>query len=221
MSADYRTNASPTRARKPYADVLKDRQEALRSMLEKIAPTRRAMTLELGCGHGHFLTAYAAAYPGKLCIGIDIVGERIERAQRKRDRAQLDNLHFIRTDGNLFLSTLGTEPVIEEMFILFPDPWPKSRHHKHRILQYSFLAAAAGAMVPEGMLCFRTDYRPYFDEAASRFEEHPSWKLSHEPWPFEYQTVFQARASAYFSLIARTTPHRSSHKTDGEKPRAA
>src|SRR5687767_2994205 len=96
------------RFRRPFAEVLHERRESLRALLAPILPTELPLTVELGCGHGHFLSAYAEAHPEKLCIGIDIVGERIERAQRKRDRARLTNLHFIRTEGNLFLNTIPT-----------------------------------------------------------------------------------------------------------------
>lgn len=213
--------AQPTVLRQRYAELLAERASTLRREMAQILAASMPLTLEVGCGHGHFLTAYAQENPGKLCVGIDIVSERIERAQRKRDRARLDNLHFLRTEAYLFLSTVAGTPAIAEMFILFPDPWPKARHHKHRILQDSFLATTARAMVPHGMLCFRTDYRPYFDEAIARVDRHPSWKLVSEQWPFEYTTVFQSRASQYYSLVARTRPEAASHKPAGGNPRVS
>ncbi len=196
-----------------FIEILQERRETLRSRLVGILPADAPLTLELGCGHGHFLTAYAQAHPNLLCIGIDIVGERIERAQRKRDRAHLTNLHFIRTEGNLFLTTISAPASIAEMFILFPDPWPKSRHHKHRIIQSFFLSAAARAMPTNAKMCFRTDHRPYFDDSKARISDHGAWELSDEAWPFEYNTVFQTRASTYYSWIARRTTE-GSHKPD-------
>jgi tRNA (guanine-N7-)-methyltransferase len=219
QDAQPEPEAAPV-ARKPFAEVLYERREALRAHLAGILPTKSPLSLELGCGHGHFLTAYAEAHPNKVCIGIDIVGERIERAQRKRDRARLANLHFIRTEGSLFLSTLPSESAIAEIFVLFPDPWPKSRHHKHRLVQASFLSAAARTMSANARMCFRTDHRPYFDEALARVEEHPNWDVSNEAWPFEYNTVFQSRASIYFSWIARKSAD-TSHKPDGEIARGS
>ena len=204
-----------------YAEVLAERASTLRREMAQILVTPMPLTLEVGCGHGHFLTAYAQANPQKLCVGIDIVGERIDRAQRKRDRARVDNLHFLRTEANLFLNTLARTSSIAEIFILFPDPWPKARHHKHRILQDSFLATTADTMVPEGRLCFRTDYRPYFDESIAKLGRHPRWNVVPEQWPFEYTTVFQSRASEYYSIVARTKPQALSHKTAGGNPRAS
>jgi tRNA (guanine-N7-)-methyltransferase len=199
---------------------MQHRRELLQAGLENILPSSAPLTVELGCGHGHFLTAYAKANPTRICIGIDIVRERIERALRKRDRAQLVNLHFIHTEGNLFFEAVPAGTRFSELFILFPDPWPKSRHHKNRIIQRAFLSVAARHMNHEGLLCFRTDYRPYFENALRLIGEHPHWKLTTEAWPFEFTTVFQSRAPQYHSLTARRSAEQSSHKTDGDNSRS-
>lgn len=167
------------------------------------APAAKSFVWELGAGHGHFLTAYAQAHPDKLCLGIDIIGERVERANRKRDRARLANLHFLHAEATLFLEALPPGVAFAELFVLFPDPWPKSRHHKHRIMQPAFLAAAARRATPDCRLYFRTDYGPYFDDTYSVVAAHPDWVPVEEPWPFEYETVFQQRAPSHQSLVAR------------------
>jgi tRNA (guanine-N7-)-methyltransferase len=100
----------------------------------------RPLVWELGCGHGHFLNAYAAAHPERLCIGVDLVAERVARAQRKCNRQCQTNLFFCRSEARLFLEEWPEERRFDSVFILFPDPWPKSRHHKHRILQPEFLS---------------------------------------------------------------------------------
>lgn len=189
-----------------YRAVIAGRQERLEEELRRILPGDARFLWEVGCGHGHFLTAYAAAHPSKICIGIDLVGERIERAGRKRERARLPQLHFIRAEARLFLHTLPPGPQISELFILFPDPWPKSRHHKHRVLQPAFLSAAARRASPDCRLYFRTDHGPYFEEARAAVRDSQEWELVDEPWPFEFETVFQQRAERHDSLIARVRP---------------
>lgn len=193
------TQARPT----TYAERLNHRRSDLHRQFDGIfkGPTR--FTWELGCGHGHFLTAYAQAHPAELCVGIDIASDRIDRALRKRDRARLDNLFFLRADARLFLETLPPGVQFSDLYILFPDPWPKARHHKHRIIQPDFLAAAARCATADARLCFRTDYTPYFTDARQTFVEHPAWRIVTEPWPFEYETVFQSRAPQHESLILR------------------
>jgi tRNA (guanine-N7-)-methyltransferase len=90
-----------------------------------------------------------------------------------------------------------------ELFILFPDPWPKQRHHKHRILRPDFLAKSARRAAADCRLCFRTDFGPYFTAAHRTVTMHPDWRLTDDPWPFEFATVFQRRAPEYRSFIAR------------------
>jgi tRNA (guanine-N7-)-methyltransferase len=202
-----------------YASILDQRRTALGQQLQAILPKPETdFVWEVGSGHGHFLTAYASANPNQLCIGIDLVGERIERAVRKRDRAKLPNLHFIRTEARLFLETLPSAAQIGAIFVLFPDPWPKLRHNKHRILQASFLTAAASRAKPGCRLYFRTDFEPYFTAGRALLAAHPNWELVDEPWPFEYATVFQQRADTFHSLVARckTPSVRTNSGTAGE-----
>ncbi|HUR57701.1 MAG TPA: tRNA (guanosine(46)-N7)-methyltransferase TrmB [Opitutaceae bacterium] len=174
----------------------------LRTILARPGP----VVWEVGCGHGHFLTAYAEAHPGKTCIGIDIASDRVGRALRKSTRARRENLFFLRAEARLFLQTLPAAAQLDEIFILFPDPWPKLRHRKHRILQAQFLADAANHAAPDGRLYFRTDFRPYFEDAQQALQKHADWQLIEAPWPFEFATVFQSRAETYHSLIAQRRP---------------
>lgn len=196
--------SSPTK--ESYASLLAERRRYLREEMRPILGASSEFICEMGCGHGHFLTAYAAAFPDQTCVGVDLVSERIERARRKRDRAGLANLHFIRADARLFLETIPTGAVISALFILFPDPWPKLRHHKHRIIQPAFLDAVADRATPECRLNFRTDFAPYFSEASAAICDHARWRLVDEPWPFEYATVFQQRAESFASFVAALRP---------------
>lgn len=189
--------------RPEFAAVLDARRDELRRQLVPILADRPDFVWEIGCGHGHFLTAYGASHPERVCIGIDLVGERIERARRKRDRANLSRVHFLRAEARLFLATLPAPAVIADLYVLFPDPWPKLRHHKHRILQPEFLAAAAARAAPGCRLCFRTDHAEYFAATRAVIRESPHWEEADLAWPFEFETVFQHRAPRYESLVAR------------------
>ncbi len=181
-------------------------RDELRDTLAAILSSRTAFDWEIGCGHGHFLVDYARAHPERLCIGIDIMGERIERAQRKLIRARLPNLHFIRADARIFLEAVPAVVQISRTFVLFPDPWPKLRHHKHRVLQPEFLRALAQRVGPDSRLYFRTDHGEYFATTHALVSAHPDWKLAAEPWPFEFETVFQQKSKSYDSLTAQPRP---------------
>lgn len=182
--------------------LVEQRRQALRDIFSKLLTDRMDFVLEIGCGHGHFLTAYANAHPDIPCLGIDIEKDRIERAERKRSRAKLPGLHFIHADIRDFLAVLPAAARFSAIYVLFPDPWPKKRHHKHRLLQSPMIAELADRTHPGAALYFRTDYEPYFAETRAAFAASPAWRLSDAPWPFEVPTVFQQRAPRYFSFVA-------------------
>lgn len=184
-----------------------DRITKLRSALAEIPLARPALTLEIGCGHGHFLTAYAAENPDEHCIALDIIAERLEKAKRKTDAAGVTNVSWLRALADDFLEALPAGVRFDrKVFILFPDPWPKRKHWKNRLIQPAFLDQLAAITTPQTLLCFRTDYAPYFKTAAAIIKAHPKWTVDPEPqWPFEQLTVFEARAESFQSLTARRT----------------
>ncbi len=180
----------------------------MRAGLAALLPGAAAITWEVGCGHGHFLARYAAEFPRRNCIGVDVSGERIARAQRKSDRARLPNCHFIRAEAGEFLSALPAGVTLAEIWVLFPDPWPKKRHHKNRVLQPEFFEAIACRTGEGTRLYFRTDHRDYFDTVAALLRALKTWRPDPAAaWPLEPDTVFQARAETFHSLVAIRTSH--------------
>jgi tRNA (guanine-N7-)-methyltransferase len=195
------TGSAPPSAE--HGERIRQRRNQLRESFSRILPNGGPFVLEIGCGHGHFLTAYASAHPEETCIGVDIELNRIRRAEKKRERAALANLHFLRADARDFLATMPASACISATYILFPDPWPKRRHHKNRLLEPSFLHALAQRAGQGTRLYFRTDFEPYFAEAAAVIAAHPNWtRLPDQPWPFEEPTVFQQKATRHHSLAA-------------------
>jgi tRNA (guanine-N7-)-methyltransferase len=192
----------PTHPQEHDSHVAKRRDDLRRSLAEVILPSAR-FVWEVGCGHGHFLAAYAKAHPDQSCIGIDITSDRIARAERKRERARLGNLRFIRADADDFIAAVPERARFTSIFILFPDPWPKRRHHKNRVVRPLFLTAAAARSEKGAELYFRTDHEPYFRDVAGAIDAHADWTVPHsQAWPFEEPTVFQKRATHHFSLVA-------------------
>lgn len=187
-----------------YRRLNEQRRAEVRAALLPLVAGHRRITLEIGCGHGHFLEAYAAAHPDRFCLGVDLMSDRVRRGTRKKDRARLGNLAFLHASADDLLAVLPDSVRLESIFVLFPDPWPKRRHWKNRLVQPEFLESLASRSLPGAPLHFRTDYAPYFEEARSVIESHPRWNLAPDvkAWPFEFTTVFQSRAPSYQSLIA-------------------
>lgn len=176
----------------------------LRTQLAPLLQTQLPLTLEIGSGHGHYLTAYAEAHPQKFCIGIDLIGDRLERSERKSTRASLTNIAWLHAEVTLFLEALPADARLAEIFLLFSDPWPKRRHWKNRVFQAEFLTLLASRSAAGARLCFRTDHGEYFDYAQKIAANHADWSLAEEPWPFELATVFQQRAeNGHQSFIVR------------------
>jgi len=175
----------------------------IRTQLALLLPSAKPITLEIGSGHGHFLTAYAAAHPERLCIGIDLIGDRLERSARKSNRAKLTNVTWMHAEATLFLEALPADTALAEIFVLFSDPWPKRRHWKNRVVQPDFLSLLASRAGQGARLYFRTDHAQYFEQVGALITQHPSWTLdASAPWLFELPTVFQQRAESHQSLVA-------------------
>ncbi len=181
------------------------RIQQVRDALASVPLLHPALTLEVGCGHGHFLTAYAAVHPSEHCIALDIIADRLERAERKTTKAGLTNVNWLRASAAEFLEAIPPEVRFRgRIFILFPDPWPKRKHWKNRLIQPEFLDQLAAHTAPGIEMCFRTDYAPYFEAASHIIANHLLWDIdAATPWPFEAKTVFEARASGFQSLIAK------------------
>jgi len=191
-----------------FVEQIAERRAALRAGLAALLPRPGPIVWEIGCGHGHFLARYAAEFPQQNCFGVDVSSQRIGRGLRKSGRANLPNCHFIWGEAREFLHALPAGVTFTEIWVLFPDPWPKKRHQKNRVLQPGFFEAIAGRAGEGTRLYFRTDHGEYFQEVAGFIPTLQTWRLDPAGrWPFEPETVFQARASTYHSLVAVRTSH--------------
>ena len=192
-----------------FVEQIAERRATLRAMLAILFPKPRPVVWEIGCGHGHFLTRYATVFAQKFCVGVDLRRARIDRGWRKAGHARLANCNFVLAEAREFLLALPPGVTFEEIWVLFPDPWPKKRHHKNRLLQPDFFEAIAGRSEPGARLYFRTDYGTYFRQVEAFLPSLHTWRTAPlgEGWPLEHETVFQARAASFHSLVAIRTSH--------------
>jgi len=158
---------------------------------------------EAGCGHGHWLTDYAEANPGMICAGIDLISWRVRKGNEKKVKRGLQNLHFYKAELSEFLGALPAAIRFDRTVLLFPDPWPKAKHHRRRMVQLSFLDEVARRTDRGGEFCFRSDDRPYFDWTVEHLSEHPEWEIDESAqWPYESETYFQSLMDEYHSVVA-------------------
>ena len=150
--------------------------------LETIFDTKHPFEVDVGCGKGRFLLARAAKYPQTNFLGVDRMLRRIRKVDNKARRLGLENVRLLRMEAFYAVTHLIPVNCVSAYYILFPDPWPKKRHHDHRLFNESFVSALYRTLVAQGRLHFSTDHLPYFDEvkailaADRRFEEIPTFE---------------------------------------------
>jgi tRNA (guanine-N7-)-methyltransferase len=186
------------------------RKEELRGVCARDLSGVERIVFEAGCGHGHWLADYAQQHPEACCVGIDLISWRIRKANEKKAKRGLENLHFYKAELLEFLEVVPSALRFDLTVLLFPDPWPKARHHRRRMVQTAFLSELAARTDPGGRFCFRTDDAPYFEWTCEHLEAHADWRVDREAsWPYESETYFQNIMGAHASVIAtRVAPDR-------------
>ena len=111
--------------------------------------------------------------------------------QKKKRKKDLSRVHFFKADAMEFLEGMSSKVKLARTILLFPDPWPKHKHHKRRLIQPSFLELLAKKTRPSGHLFFRTDHSPYFEWTKELLEQSSYWQLVDQPLPFDHSSYFQ------------------------------
>lgn len=120
------------------------------------------LEVELGCGDASFLVEHARRQPAKNFIGVERLLGRLQKLDRKGRRAGLENVRGIRIESSYCLRYLLPPNATTALHIYFPDPWPKKKHRRHRLVNDQFPALARAALAPGGCVFLRTDDADYF-----------------------------------------------------------
>jgi tRNA (guanine-N7-)-methyltransferase len=125
---------------------------------------RAPLVLEIGSGMGETTAAIAAAQPDTDFIAVEVHGPGVGSLLNRIETERLGNLRVIRHDAVEVLEHMVAESSLAGLHLFFPDPWPKKRHHKRRLVQPVFVALAARRLAPGGYLHVATDWPEYAEQ---------------------------------------------------------
>ena len=128
----------------------------------KLFPVRREIEVELGAGDGSFFAQWAALNPERNFLAVERLLGRLRKIERKLRRAGLLNARALRLEAGYFAEYLLPSASVSALHIYFPDPWPKRKHRRHRLINEHFAEVLRTALIPEGTLYLRTDDLDYF-----------------------------------------------------------
>jgi tRNA (guanine-N7-)-methyltransferase len=159
---------------KTQAEIQKNLVVQLRSIVEPLAlaelfPKPQPLEVELGCGDASFLVEFARRNPERNFIGVERLLGRIQKLDRKGRRAGLANLRGVRIESSYFLQFLLPPHSAAALHVYFPDPWPKKKHRRHRLINENFPTLAHVALAPGGAVYLRTDDVDYFQQMTEVF----------------------------------------------------
>mgnify|MGYP000885044467 CR=1 FL=1 len=155
--------------------------------------------LEIGFGGGEHLVAQASTKPRARFIGVEPFMNGVASCLRHVKEANAQNIRLHMGDARDVLARLPDEGV-DLTYILFPDPWPKARHHKRRLIQAAFVEALARVLKPGGEVRFATDWAHYAEWTLALFLRSPAFVWTAEraadwraPWPGHVTTRYEAK----------------------------
>lgn len=122
----------------------------------------KADILEIGAGTGLFAVQLAEQFPDKQVVAVDVKADRMITGAKEAEEKGLANIRFLRAHVNQ-LKDIMPSHAVEKIWVTFPDPFPKDRHAKHRLMSAHFLDYYRAILVPTGALYFKTDAKALFD----------------------------------------------------------
>ncbi|MGH8706009.1 MAG: tRNA (guanosine(46)-N7)-methyltransferase TrmB [Burkholderiales bacterium] len=131
------------------------------------------VVLEIGSGMGETTAEIASANPGTDFIALEVHSPGVGSLLRKLETLELRNLRVIRHDAVEVLERMIADGSLAGIHLFFPDPWPKKRHHKRRLVQPAFAALAARKLVPGGTLHAATDWQDYAEQMLAVLAAEP------------------------------------------------
>ncbi|MGD0744174.1 MAG: tRNA (guanosine(46)-N7)-methyltransferase TrmB [Verrucomicrobiota bacterium] len=176
--------------------------------LTRIFPRPQPLQVELGCGDASFVVDYAKRHPESNFVGVERLLGRLRKLDRKGRRAGLTNLRGVRIESSYFLEYLLPPHSVSALHVYFPDPWPKKRHHKNRLVNERFPEIARAALRPDGVVYLRTDDQDYFKQITEVFNADKNFKEIETPIELaelstDFENEFRGRGIKTFRAAYR------------------
>ena len=184
--------------------------------LSRLFASNRPLVIELGSGDGSFLVEYARLNPEKNFLGVERLLGRLRKIERKGLRAGLTNLRLIRIEASYLIQYLIPAESVIALHVYFPDPWPKRKHRKHRLVNSSFAQLVGNVLLPGGDIYLRTDDADYFAQVQQVFSSNEIFRPVPTPEPLamlttDFERDFQARGIPTLRA-AYQRKHRPTHQ---------
>ena len=135
---------------------------------EEILRPGRPLEIDLGCGDGKFLLEMAEHYPERDFLGVERLLGRVRKVCKNIGKRGLENARVLRLESRYTAEWLLPLASVSRLHLLCPDPWPKLRHHRRRLIQEEFLQAVWEILEPGGEFLFKTDHPEYFEWAEEK-----------------------------------------------------
>ncbi len=165
--------------------------------LDAIFGRRAPKTLEIGFGMGETTAAIAAQQPQNDYLGIEVHTPGVGSLLKRVAELGLANVRIIQHDAVEVLRDMIAPAAFDAVHVFFPDPWPKKRHHKRRLLQPAFVALLASRMKPGAVLHVATDWQDYAEQILVVLRHEPqltNTAQDYAPRPdYRPQTKFESR----------------------------
>jgi len=159
------------------------------------------LVLEIGFGRGEFLIGLARAAPGVSHVGVELSAKRVHKQARRLAKDVLRNVRLVQGRGEDALAELFASGSLAAVWINFPDPWPKKRHHRRRLVQAPLVAAIADRLAPGGTLHVATDDVPYAEHIDAVLAAEP--RLANAFAPARWLAAVPGRAPTAYELAWR------------------
>ncbi len=178
--------------------------------------TAERLTLEIGYGGGEHLARKARENPRTGYIGCEVFSGGIAKLLQHIDEQQLENVRVF-TDDALKLLMALPDASVDAVYLLYPDPWPKTRHHKRRFISPTTLGELARVLKPGSVFRFATDIEDYANWTLAHIVREPRFRFApsrpgiwHEPYPgwhptrYEQKARLEGRSQSFYFEFTRT-----------------